>query len=292
MQYSDPTLFSRNSIPANAVGIGLRTQHHSDVLHARPTVDFFEVHSENFFQPGGPAHEKLTKIRRDYPLSLHGVGLSLGSTDALNEKHLKCLEKLVERYQPALVSEHLSWSSSDGHYMPDLLPLPMTQEVVHHVADRIATVQELLGRQILIENASTYLEFTHSEMPEWEFITETAKRSGSGILLDINNVFVNAENHNFDPLEFLENIPPELIGEIHLAGHTVNTFSNGSIRIDTHDQLVCDEVWDLYRTAKKSLRDVPTLVEWDQNLPELSVLLGEADTARKLSTAPDSNESA
>ena len=270
----------------------MRTQHHNDVLHTKPAVDFFEVHSENFFQSGGPAHEKLTSIRSDYPLSLHGVGLSLGSTDALSEIHLESLKRLVHRYQPALVSEHLSWNSSHGHYMPDLLPLPMTQEVVHHVADRIETVQERLGRQILIENASTYLEFKHSEMPEWEFITETAKQSGSGILLDINNVFVNAENHNFDPLVFLDNIPQDLVGEIHLAGHTVNTFSNGSIRIDSHDQLVCDEVWDLYRTAKISLRDVPTLVEWDQNLPELSVLLGEADIARKLSTPPDSNESA
>ena len=267
----------------------MRTQHHNDVLNTKPTVDFFEVHSENFFQPGGPAHEKLTNIRRDYPLSLHGVGLSLGSTDALNQQHLLNLERLVNRYQPALVSEHLSWSSSGGHYMPDLLPLPMTQEVVRHVAIRIEIVQERLGRQILIENASTYLEFTHSEMSEWEFITETAKRSGSGILLDINNVFVNAENHNFDPLEFLANVPTELVGEIHLAGHTVNTFSNGSIRIDTLDQLVCDEVWELYRTAKKCLRNVPTLIEWDQNLPELSVLLGEAEIARQLSAAPQSN---
>ncbi len=267
-------------VSANSVGIGLRGDHYRQATSTTHPIDWFEVHSENYFARGGTPHAYLTKVRKDYPLSFHGVGLSLGSTDPLNQNHLLRLKEIVDQYEPSLVSEHLSWSSIDGAYLHDLLPLPFNEEAVIHLVERIDQVQEYLGQQILVENASTYLEFKHSTMTEWEFVSEIAARSGCGLLLDVNNVFVNACNHGFDALEFLFGVPPELVGEIHLAGHTVKELPEGQIRIDTHDQRVCNEVWELYEVAIQRFDQAPTMVEWDKNLPSFSVLLDEARIAR------------
>ncbi len=267
-------------IPADSVGIGLRGDHCEFVATENPDVDWFEVHSENYFGRGGLPHHWLKQVRSSYDLSFHGVGLSLGSTDTLNLSHLKRLKELVELYEPALVSEHLSWSSVEGVYFNDLLPLPFTQETVSHLATRIEQVQEFLGRTILVENASTYLEFSHSEMSEWEFIREIVRQSDCQLLLDVNNVYVNACNHGFDAAEFLTHLPPDIVSEIHLAGHTVKDWPEGAIRIDTHNQRVCDEVWNLYELAARRFTAAPTLIEWDADLPEFAVLMDEANIAR------------
>jgi len=222
----------------------------------------------------------LEEIRADYPVTFHGVGLSLGSTDPLNTRHVARLKELADHYQPALVSEHLSWGSVGGRYLNDLLPLPYTEEALDLVAARVQDVQDSLGRQILIENVSSYLEFQHSTLSEWEFISEAAGRAGCGILLDVNNAYVNAQNHGFDPRRFLDGIPVEKVQEIHLAGHTVNTFEDGQLLIDTHNQPVCEAVWRFYEIALRRFGAVPTLIEWDTDLPDLNVLLAEAAAAQ------------
>lgn len=273
--------FTAQPIPARA-GIGLRSEHYQDVVATRPAVGFFEIHSENYFGLGGAPHRYLQAIRADYPLSFHGVGMSLGSVDPLNEDHSRRLKQLVDYYQPDLVSEHLSWSSFDGQYFNDLLPLPYTPEALRHTVARVQQVQDMLKRQLLIENVSSYLQYAHSTIPEWEFVAEVAGQSGCGILLDVNNIYVNAGNHGYDPRTFLDAVPAQWVKEIHLAGHTVNEFEDGRILIDTHDQLVCAEVWDLYRDAVRRFGPRPTLIEWDTNLPKLSVLLDEAATAQTI----------
>ncbi|MDX1486965.1 MAG: DUF692 domain-containing protein [Acidiferrobacterales bacterium] len=265
-------------IPARA-GIGLRSQHYRDVLETRPNIGWFEVHSENYFGAGGRPLYYLERIRADYPLSLHGVGLSLGSTDPLNTTHLNKLKNLIRRFEPALVSEHLSWSSVEGRYLNDLLPLPCTEEALDHIVSRITAVQEYLDRQILVENISTYLEYCEATIPEAEFVSEAARRSGCGILLDVNNVYVNAKNHGFDPLTYVHTIPPELVEEIHLAGFTVNRFGDSEIIIDSHNQRVTDDVWALYRQTIQRMGPRPTLIEWDADLPALDVLVHEANKA-------------
>ncbi len=266
----------------SSIGIGLRGPHHADAVAKPHPVDWFEVHSENFFAAGGSPHETLAQICQNYDVSFHGVGLSLGSADSFSEYHLSKLQALISRYQPMLVSEHLSWSSVNGAYLHDLLPLPMTQEVEDYLVSRVEQVQNRLKRQILIENASTYLEFTHSEMPEWVFVSNIANRSGCGILLDVNNVYVNSRNHGFDPFDYLNRIPVDKVQEIHLAGHTVNQLPEGEILIDTHDQRVCAEVWNLYRLAARRFAHANTLIEWDKDLPPFEVLLQEAEIARSI----------
>ncbi len=273
--------FTAQPIPAQA-GIGLRSEHYREVIATRPAVGFFEIHSENFFGLGGAPHQYLENIRADYPLSFHGVGMSLGSVDPLSEQHSQRLKQLVDYYQPDLISEHLSWSSFNGQYFNDLLPVPYTPEALTHIVDRVQQIQDTLQRQILVENVSSYLQYTHSTIPEWEFVSQVAQQSGCGILLDVNNIYVNATNHDFDPRAFLGGVSAQLVKEIHLAGHSVNEFEDGSILIDTHDQLVCDEVWSLYRDAVRRLGPKPTLIEWDTNLPELAVLLDEANTAQTI----------
>lgn len=240
---------------------------------------WFEVHSENYFGAGGPPHHYLEQVRRDYPLSLHGVGLSLGSADPLNRAHLEKLRALVMRYQPGLVSDHLSWSSVDGRYLNDLLPLPYTEESLCHVAARVGAVQEYLGRELLVENPSSYLEYRHSDIAEAQFLAELSARSGCGILLDVNNVYVSACNHGFDAHAYLKTIPSARVREVHLAGHTVNRYDDGEILIDSHNARVCEAVWELYRVALAQIGPVPTLIEWDADLPALSVLLEEARMA-------------
>jgi hypothetical protein len=261
---------------ARCCGIGLRAEHHAELLARRPTVGWVEVHSENFFARGGLQRAVLEKARALYPLSLHGVGLSIGSTDRIDEAHLNKLARLVRDFEPMLLSEHLSWGSIDGRFMNDLLPLPYTQEALRHTAARVRTVQEVLGRQILIENISSYLEFTSSEMPEWEFLVALAAESGCAILLDLNNIYVNAMNHGFDPYQYLNFIPPPAVLEIHLAGHSVMRIGTRAVLIDTHGTPVCDAVWQLYAAALERFGPVPTLIEWDSDLPPLEVLLAEA----------------
>jgi uncharacterized protein (UPF0276 family) len=265
-------------IPAGA-GIGLRFPHHEAVATTRPAVAFLEVHAENYFG-GGRARQYLEDLRGEYPLSVHGVGLSLGSAGGLDERHLGQLAALVDALQPALVSEHLSWSVANGHYLADLLPLPMTEEALQVVCRHVEQVQERLRRQILVENPSTYVQFAHSSIPEWEFIAELAVRTGCGMLCDINNVFVSASNHGWDALRYLESLPARIVGEIHLAGHAIQTLPDGArLRIDDHGSRVSAEVWSLYREALRRFGPRPTLIEWDTNIPPLEVLIAEADIA-------------
>ena len=271
----------RAALPA-AAGIGLRGPHQAEILAEPPAVAWLEAHSENYFALDGVACQALTRIRERFPLSLHGVGLSLGSTDPLNEPHLRKLGELVRRIEPALVSEHLSWGSVNGSYLNDLLPLPYTADAVAHLARRIDQTQCFLRRQILIENVSGYIEFESSEMAEWEFLVEVAQRAGAGILLDVNNIYVNARNHGFPAEAYIRHIPPELVGEIHLAGHSVQTYEDYDILVDTHDAQVCAEVWSLYRFALEHLGPRPTLIEWDSQLPPVAVLVEEAQRAQTL----------
>lgn len=260
----------------------MRAEHYREVVATRPTVAWLEVHSENYFGEGGAPHYYLEQVRRHYPLSLHGVGLSLGSADDLNRTHLEKLKALIQRYEPGLVSDHLSWSSVDGNYLNDLLPLPYTEETLRHVTERVTQAQEFLGREILIENPSSYLQYRHSDMGEAEFLAELSARSGCGILLDVNNVYVSASNHGFDAQAYLRTMPPARVREIHLAGHTVNRYPEGEMLIDTHSARVCEAVWELYRDALVHVGPVPTLIEWDTDLPALSVLVDEAHRAETI----------
>jgi len=274
----DGKVSSMEPIPAKA-GIGLRAPHMQALLTSRPAVGWLEVHSENYFADGGRAVAELEQVRCDYPLSLHGVGLSLGSSDPLDMEHLVKLRRAVQRFSPALVSEHLCWTSVDGNHLHDLLPLPYTEEALHHVTSRITAVQEYLGRQILVENVSSYLEFEHSSMPEWEFLREAAVRSGCGILLDVNNIYVSAVNHGFDAYTYIDSIPARDVQEIHLAGHTRRDIDGVVLLIDTHSAPVADAVWELYSYTLDVTGPKPTLIEWDSELPELKALLDEAAKA-------------
>lgn len=279
------------AIPAGA-GIGLRSPHYVDVLEHRPNVAWLEVHSENYFGKGGAPRHYLEKIRACYPISLHGVGMSLGSADALDQGHLQQLRALIDFIEPGLVSEHLSWSSFGGQYLNDLLPLPYTQATLDHLVERITQVQEFLGRQVLIENPSSYVEFQSSTYGEADFLAALAQRSGCGILLDVNNVYVSCQNHGWDALQYLQKIPAERVGEIHLAGHTVNYVANLvnhetdiEVLIDTHNQPVCSAVWSLYQNAIRLFGSKPTLIEWDSDLPDLAVLVTEAQQADSIMEA-------
>jgi uncharacterized protein (UPF0276 family) len=267
-------------VPATA-GIGLRSTHVHEILETRPALGWVEVHSENYFGRGIPRHY-LERIREHYPVSLHGVGLSVGSTDALSREHLAALRELVSDIDPLFVSEHLSWSSVGGRYLNDLLPLPYTEEALAHVTARVGEIQERLGRQILIENISSYLQFAESAIPEWEFLAELANHSGCAVLLDVNNIFVSATNHGFDAYHYLQAIPVRAVREMHLAGFTRKTFEGGEILIDTHNRRVTPEVWRLYEAAVARFGTVPTLIEWDSDLPPLAVLQDEARRAQAI----------
>ena len=269
---------ARGSIPA-AAGIGLRAVHQDEIIECSPQISWLEAHTENYFAAGGAQLETLNRIREDYPLSLHGVGLSLGSADPLNEETLAKVKELIDRFAPEFVSEHLCWTSIDGRHLNDLLPLPYTQEALEHVIKQISHCQERLGRQILLENVSSYLQFNVSEMPEWEFFSAVAQGADCGILLDINNVYVNACNHDFDAKQYIAAISPERVGEIHLAGHAVNRIDDQHILIDTHDGQVSEDVWRLYEYALARIGARPTLIEWDNKIPSLGELIAEADKA-------------
>jgi uncharacterized protein (UPF0276 family) len=263
-------------------GIGLRAPHYRDVLVERPDVTWFEVHSENYFGAGGLPLAVLDRVRGDYPVSLHGVGLSLGSTDPLDARHLSQLKALVERVEPCAVSDHLSWSSAEGQFLNDLLPLPYTEESLAHLCTRVDAVQNALRRPILVENPSTYLEFAASTVSEAEFLGELALRTGCRVLLDVNNVYVSATNHGFDAARYIDAIPAQAVSEIHLAGFTRRETDAGVVLIDTHSRPVDDAVWALYAYALGRLGPVPTLVEWDADLPPLATLVAEATSAARL----------
>jgi uncharacterized protein len=260
-------------------GIGLRAPHTDQILAERPPCGFLEAHSENYFRIGGIPFEQLMKIREIYPLSLHGVGLSLGTAEGVSDEHLEKLAALVQHAEPVLVSEHISWSTSDNRSVPDLLPLPMTAEALKIICANVQKVQDRLKRPILVENPSSYLAFADKEMSEPAFIAEIIKRTGCGLLLDVNNIHVSAHNLGFDPIGYLDALPLGITGEIHLAGYHVNTVGDREIFVDAHNHAVYDAVWDLYRAALRRLGDVPTLIEWDSDLPPLGKLMDEAKKA-------------
>lgn len=278
-------------IPSQA-GIGLRFPHHREMLERHPRVPWLEVHSENYMS-GGAAFACLEALRCDYPVSLHGVGLSLGSADEIDRAHLARVRELAARIGPGFVSEHLAWSVVENTYLADLLPLPLTEEALDVVCRHVDEAQTSLGRRILIENPSTYLRFAHSTIPEWEFIAELAARSGCGILCDVNNIYVSACNHGFDPERYLAALPADAIGEFHLAGHSVRELPDGrTLRIDDHGSRVTGAVWALYARALDRFGPRPTLIEWDTNLPPLDVLLDEAATAQTAIDRPPRPQSA
>jgi uncharacterized protein (UPF0276 family) len=256
-------------------GIGLRREHYEDVLSGHPPVPWFEVISENFMVAGGRPRRILAQVRRDYPLALHGVSLSIGSAEPVDGDYLGRLADLVQEVEPALVSDHLCWTRLGAHNSHDLLPLPMTRETVELVARRVHHVQERLGRRILLENVSSYVRFAIDEMDEWEFVSEVVARADCELLLDVNNVYVNARNHGFDPLRYLDALPAVRVRQIHLAGHE----DHGHVVIDTHDAPVRGEVWELYSAAVERFGPVPTLIERDAQVPPLEELLAEARRA-------------
>jgi uncharacterized protein len=263
---------------AGLVGIGLRAPHVAEIVATRPSVGWLEVHTENYLG-GGPAPRALDRIRREHAVSLHGVGLSLGSADGLDRAHLARVMDLVRRIQPALVSEHLSWSIAGGAYLNHLLPLPYTEESLALIAGHVAEVQDTLGRPLLVENPSSYLRFHHSPIPEPEFLAELARRTGCSLLCDVNNVFVSCRNFDQDPGAYLDALPASSIAEIHLAGHARNEAEGRIILIDDHGSPVSDEVWALYARALGRFGPRPTLIEWDTDIPALPVLLDEARRA-------------
>jgi uncharacterized protein len=261
------------------IGVGLKPDHYQQILTDQPNIDWFEVHSENFFTDGGIGLNKLLSIRKFYPISLHGIGLSLGSGDGLDRNHLMRLDHLIQELDPFLVSEHLSWSRVNKIFVPELLPVPYNQESLEIFCKNIDQAQSFLKREILIENPSSYMEYNLSTFSEQEFITILAQKTGAKILLDVNNVFVSCSNHGWNPLEYIAAIPPSLVREIHIAGHEVDDELN--IRIDTHNNFVCEEVWDLYKIAQSKFSNCPVLLEWDSKIPTLDVLIEEALQARK-----------
>ena len=264
-------------------GIGLRAEHDREMLSRLPAeVGWLEVHAENYFGAGGPPHRVLEHLAGRYPLSLHGVGLSLGSVDPLDRSHLLRLRALAARYQAAEVSEHLSWGSFGGRHFHDLLPLPYTEEALNHFCDRLGAAQDLLGRPLRVENVSSYLAYRHDTLPEWEFLAEVHRRTGCGLLLDVNNLYVNAVNHGFDADAYLAALPPAAVVEMHLAGHTVDRIDGREVLIDTHNRPVAEPVWALYRRAVAVIGPRPTLIEWDSALPALDVLLAEARRAQAI----------
>jgi uncharacterized protein len=269
----------RRPIPSCSAGIGLRSPHVSEIAATRPAIGFLEVHAENYMAET-PALDRLLELRRDYPVSLHGVALSLGSAEELDRRHLGRFKELIERVEPMLVSEHLAWSAIGGAYLNDLLPLPYTEASLDLFCRHVEEAQEALGRRLLIENPSSYLRYCDSPIPEAEFITEVARRTGCCILCDVNNIHVSAWNFGFDPIAYIEALPVDSIGEIHLAGH--HAAEDVDILIDDHGSRVAQPVWELYAAALRRFGPVPTLIEWDTNLPSLETLLDEANHAEEL----------
>lgn len=267
------------NLPARS-GLGLKAEHYRSILDTAPDLGFFEIHAENYMGAGGPPHRYLTAIRDRYPVSLHGVGLSIGGKGLLDRDHLKRLRGLNDRYQPGLFSEHLAWSTHDSGYLSDLLPLPYTAETLQRVCDHIDETQEAMGRQMLLENPSSYLTFEESTIPEADFIAEIARRTGCGLLLDVNNVFVSAKNLRTDALSYIDAYPLQHVQEIHLAGHDAATDAEGEdLLIDAHGSQVAPDVWGLYAQVLARTGPLPSLIERDNNVPPLEALLDEARMA-------------
>jgi uncharacterized protein len=264
---------------AVALGLGLRPAFYADAAQGRVAVDWFELISENFMVAGGNPLRVLDAVAERYPVALHGVSLNLGGSDALDIDYLDRLDQLARRVAPMHISDHLCWTRHGGHHLHDLLPLPYTEEAVRHVAQRIGKVQDRLGQRILIENVSSYAEFAHSTMREWEFLAAVSEAADCHILLDLNNILVSAHNHGFDPQHYLAAVPAQRVRQIHLAGHS----SSGPLRIDTHDHPVSDPVWDLYANALRRFGPVPSMIERDDHIPPMEELLVELDMARRIS---------
>jgi len=270
------------SLPKRA-GVSLKPEHYQHILGEQPDVGWFEVHPENYMGAGGPPHRYLTAVREHYPLSLHGVGLSIGTAGQLDSEHIERLKVLVDRYQPEQISEHLAWSSHDAGYFNDLLPLPYTSETLETVTNHIDEVQEALGRKMLLENPATYVVFPESTYDEIEFLSAIARRTGCGLLLDVNNVFVSCINHGRDAASYIDCFPLEAVGEVHLAGHAEDADDNGArLLIDSHDRHVVDDVWLLYRRAIDRAGPLPTLIEWDSEIPDWATLHAEAEVAEQI----------
>lgn len=278
---TDHSAFQPDPIPA-AAGVGLKPQHYVEVLETRPAIGWFEVHPENYMGEGGSPHAYLSEIRSHYPLSCHGVGLSLGGVGPLDATHLDRLKTFVRRYEPGLVSEHLAWSSHEGHFLNDLLPLPLTDEALDLMVEHVSQMQDALGREVLVENPSTYLAFEGEAMSELEFLIALSKRAGNKILFDVNNVYVSAKNHGFDAAAYIDAMPGSLVGEVHLAGHAVERVNGHELRIDDHGSAVASDVWQLYERLISRVGPKPSLIEWDTNVPDWSVLFGEACKADRL----------
>ena len=259
-------------------GLGLRVDHYETVLNSEPAVDWFEIISENYLVPGGKPLHYLDRIRERYPLVMHGVSMSIGSTDPLNRDYLKQLKELARRVEPAWISDHLCWTGVHGTNLHDLLPLPYTEETIAHVAARIREVQDYLGRQMLIENVSSYVSYAQSQLSEWDFLRTVCERADCLLLFDVNNVYVSSVNHGFDPLDYLNGIPAERVQQMHLAGHE----DHGRYIIDTHDHPVPDPVWELYAQALRRFGPVSTMIERDDNIPPLDELVTELDHARRI----------
>ncbi len=259
-------------------GLGLRTEHYDTILSEKPDIDWLEIITENYLVPGGKPHYYLEKIRENYSLVMHGVSMSIGSVDPLDWDYLKQVKSLADKIEPAWLSDHLCFTGVQGKNTHDLLPLPYTDEAIHHIVNRIQQVQDFLGRRILLENVSSYLTYHESTMPEWEFLKIISESADCLILLDINNIYVSAINHEFDPHHYLDAMPQERIQQIHLAGHS----DMGDYRIDTHDHDIIDPVWDLYRSALKRFGMISTMIERDDNIPPLSSLMKELHFAKQI----------
>ncbi len=267
--------------PNLGFGLGLRPDHYEAILSDKPLVDWFEILTENYLVPGGKPHYFLEKIRENYPVVMHGVSMSIGSVDPLDKDYLKQVKLLSDKIKPRWISDHLCWTGMLGKNMHDLLPLPYTEEAINHVVDRIRQVQDFLGQQILIENVSSYLTYQQSEIPEWQFIREISERADCFILLDVNNVYVSAINHGFDPLDYISAMPKDRVYQLHLAGHC----NMGNYIIDTHDHEIVDPVWKLYVDTLRHCGDVSTMIERDDNIPPLEDLLKELSRARELASS-------
>ena len=267
-----------DQLSALGFGLGLRTEHYNAILESKPNVDWFEVLSENFMIPGGMPLHYLDRIRENYPVVMHGVSLSVGSTTPFDADYLRDLKKLADRIQPAWISDHLCWTGVHGQNIHDLLPLPYTEETAKHVAERVRIVQDYLGRRILLENVSSYASYVDSTMTEWEFINEIAEKADCLLLLDVNNIYVSSYNHQFDAKAFIDGVPKNRVQQIHLAGHQ----NNGDYIIDTHDAPVIDPVWDLYEYAISRFGAISTMIERDDHIPELGILVEELQIARDI----------
>ncbi len=261
-------------------GLGLRVDHYDAILEDKPAIDWLEIVSENYLVPGGRPLDYLERFRERYPLVMHGVSLSIGSTDPLDRDYLKSLRQLADRVQPAWISDHLCWTGVEGINLHDLMPLPYTDEAIAHVVDRVRQVQDFLGRRILLENVSSYVGYTHSTVPEWEFVSAIAKAADCLLLVDVNNVYVSSVNHAFDALEYLDGLPAERVQQFHLAGH----LKGGRLIIDTHDATISDPVWQLYAEALRRYGPVSCLIERDDHIPPLAELMAELEQARAISS--------